>query len=81
MSEELTLKRGTAAEVLLSEEAFVVAVNELYNEQLNVITESAHEDVKKREIAYYRIQALKDIQAELTDWVYQKTQLLPPTEE
>jgi hypothetical protein len=81
MSEELTLKRGTAAEVLLETEAFTVAINELYNEQLNVMTMSAPEDKEKREIAYFHIRALQSITAELTDWVYQKNQLLKPTEE
>jgi hypothetical protein len=81
MSEELTLKRGTAAEALLSEEAFTVAVNELYNQNLALITTSAPEDKEKRELAFFQIRALQDITAELKDWVHQKDQLLTPTEE
>lgn len=81
MSEELALKRGTAAEVLLETEAFTVAIDELYNQHLAVITSSKPEEKEKRELAFFAIRALQDITAELKDWVYQKTQLLSPTEE
>lgn len=81
MSEELALKRGTAAEALLETEAFTVAINELYNQHLAVITSSKPEEKEKRELAFFAIRALQDVTAELKDWVYQKTQLLSPTEE
>lgn len=75
------LKRGLAAEVLLETEAFTVVVNELYNEQLAVITDSEPEDTEKRENAFFQLRALKSITAELQSWVYAKAQLLTPTEE
>jgi hypothetical protein len=81
MSEELTLKRGLAAEVLLETEAFAVAINELYNQYLADITESKLEATGKRETAFFQLRALKDITAELQSWVYAKTQLLTPNEE
>jgi hypothetical protein len=81
MSEELTLKRGLAAEVLLETEAFVVAVNELSNQYLSAITGSAIEARGTRENAFLQLRALQDVTAELQSWVYAKTQLLTPTEE
>jgi hypothetical protein len=81
MSEELTLKRGMAAEVLLETEAFTVAVNELYNQYLAEITHSALGAKEKRENAFFQLRALQDLTAELQSWVHAKVQLLSPTEE
>jgi hypothetical protein len=81
MSEELTLKRGTAAEELLGTEAFTVAVNELYNQYLAAITMSGLGDKEKREQAFYQLRALQDVTAELQGWIHAKDQLLTPTEE
>jgi hypothetical protein len=81
MSEELTLKRGLAAEELLATEAFTVAVNELFNQYTTEITGSALGDTVKREQRFYQIRALQDIAAELQSWINAKTQLLTPTEE
>ena len=81
MSEELTLKRGTAAEELLGTEAFTVAVNELYNQYLAAITLSGLGDKEGREQAFSQLRALQDVTAELQGWIHAKDQLLTPTEE
>jgi hypothetical protein len=81
MSEELMLKRGLAAEVLLETEAFTVVINELYNQYLAEITESDLGAKEKRENAFYQLRALQNVTAELQSWVYAKAQLLTPNEE
>lgn len=81
MTEELMLSRGTAAEELLKNEAFITCVNELYNTYFVAITASGLEEKAKRENSFFQIRALQDITAELTSWVQAKDQLLFNTEE
>lgn len=77
----LTLQRGTAAEKLLNDEAFITCVNALYNEYFADITGSALEDTQKRENRFFQLRALQDISNELRSWVAQRDSLLSPTEE
>jgi hypothetical protein len=81
MDETLTLQRGTAAEELLANEAFIVVVNELYNQRFAEITGSDIGDTKKREQCFLQIRALQDISVELRSWVAQRDSLLSHTEE
>jgi hypothetical protein len=81
MSEELTLKRGLAAEELLATEAFIVVVNELSNQYYTEITLSETGDTAKREHCFYQIRALQEITGHLQGWINAKVQLLSQTEE
>jgi len=81
MDQELMLRRGTAAEELLKNEAFVTCVNELYNQYFAGITGSALNAKEQREALFFQIRALQDISTELQSWVHAKDQLLSPTEE
>jgi hypothetical protein len=76
MDNDLVMKRGQAAEVLLETEAFLVTVNELYNQYLNDITMSKLGENEVREQRFYQIRALQDIQAALQSWVNAKTELV-----
>jgi hypothetical protein len=75
------LQRGTAAEELLANEAFIVVVNELYNQRFAEITGSDIGDMKKREQCFLQIRAMQDISTELRSWVHAKDQLLSQPEE
>lgn len=81
MSEELTIKRGTAAQDLLTSEAFITCVNDLYNQYFAEITNSALGATDVRENRFFQLRALQDISTELQSWVQAKDQLLTPTEE
>jgi hypothetical protein len=77
----LMLQRGTAAEELLANEAFITCVNALYNEYFADITGSSLEDTQKRETRFFQLRALQDISTELRSWVAHRDSLLSPTEE
>lgn len=77
----LMLQRGTAAEKLLNDEAFITCVNALYNDYFADITGSSLEDTQKRENRFFQLRALQDISNELRSWVAQRDSLLSPTEE
>lgn len=81
MSQELMLQRGTAAEELLKNEAFITCVNELYNQYFAEITGSPLDAKEMRENRFFQLRALQDITAELQSWVQAKDQLLLPPEE
>lgn len=81
MSPELTLARGTAAEQLLANEAFITVMNELYNQYFAEITESPVDAKEMRENRFFQLHSLKNLTSELTSWVQYKDQLLSPTEE
>ena len=75
------LQRGTAAEELLKNEAFITCVNELYNQYFAEITGSPLDAKEMRENRFFQLRALQDITAELQSWVQAKDQLLLPPEE
>ncbi|MGC3025836.1 hypothetical protein ACPUER_11900 [Burkholderia sp. DN3021] len=81
MTPELALQRGTAAEELLANQAFITCVNELYNQSFAEITGSSLEDTKLRESRFFLLRGLQDITTELQGWVQLKAQILTPTEE
>lgn len=81
MTPELMLQRGTAAEELLQNNAFITCVNELYNQYFAEITGSPLDATKMREARFFQIRALQDLSAELQSWVHAKDSLLSPTEE
>jgi hypothetical protein len=77
----LMLQRGTAAEELLANEAFIVCTNELYNQYFAEITGSALGAKELRENRFFQLRALQDITNELRSWVAAKDSLLSPLEE
>lgn len=81
MDQTLMLQRGTAAEELLANEAFITSVNELYNQYFAEITASDLNAKELRENRFFQLRALQDITNELRSWVTQKDSLLSPTEE
>jgi hypothetical protein len=80
-TEALTLRRGTAAEELTQNEAFITCINELYNQYTDEIVKSPLEAKELRESRFFQIRALQDITAELTSWVQLKDQLILKFEE
>lgn len=76
MQAELMLQRGTAAEELLQNEAFITCVNELYNQYFGEITGSALDAREMRESRFFQLRALQDISTELQSWVQAKDHLL-----
>lgn len=79
--DDLLIKRGLAAEVLLANEAYVTVVNDLYNHYFAGITGSSLGAKEAREAYFFQIRGLQDITTELKSWVQAKDQLLSPTEE
>lgn len=75
------LQRGTAAEELLANEAFITCVNELYNQYFAEITGSPLEAKEMRENRFFQIRAMQDLSAELQNWVQLKDSILSQTEE
>ncbi len=80
VTDELVIKRGLAAQVLLENEAFVTCVNDLYNHYFAGITGSTLTATEKREALFFQIRGLQDISTELQSWVQAKDQLLSPEE-
>lgn len=79
--DDLVIKRGLAAEVLLANEAYATCVNDLYNHYFAQITASPLGAKEAREAYFFQLRGLQDITTELKSWVQAKDQLLSPTEE
>lgn len=76
MEKEQIISRGNAALALMQDEMFNLVVQELHSQNVDNFMNSAPDDKKPREVAYYRNLALQDILGLLAQWVTLRDQTL-----
>jgi uncharacterized protein (DUF1778 family) len=81
MTNEELLRRGNAAQELLNNEAFRLVTKDLLDYYIGAVLQSAPDDLKGRESAYFSSRALQDLIAVLNQWVVIKEQIISNTEE
>lgn len=67
---------GINADRLLADETFALVVNEIANQYMNQIVQTAPQDAKARESAYFGIKALQDVNSTLKQWAHVKDQII-----
>lgn len=75
------IERGTAAESLLSDQAFNAVINDLLNYYVQSLIQSAPEQEQQRNAAYYQTRAVNDVVSVLRQWVAIKDQLISSEQE
>lgn len=75
------IERGTAAEVLLSDQAFNSVINDLLNYYVQTLIQSSPDQEQQRNAAYYQTRAVNDVVAVLRQWVAIKDQLISSEQE
>ena len=75
------IERGTAAEALLSDQAFNAVINDLLNYYVQSLINSTPDQEQLRSSAYYQSRAINDVVAVLRQWVAIKDQLLNSEQE
>ena len=75
------IERGTAAEVLLADQAFNSVINDLLNYYVQTLIQSAPDQEMQRNSAYYQTRAVNDVVAVLRQWVAVKDQLISSEQE
>lgn len=81
MSTDELVRRGNAAEQLLDSDVFKQVSKELMDYYLSSILQSAPDDEKGRNAAYFCARALQDLHAVLGQWAAVKDQVIANTEE
>jgi hypothetical protein len=81
MSTDDLVRRGNAAEQLLDSDVFKQVSKELMDYYLSSILQSAPDDEKGRNAAYFCARALQDLHAVLGQWTAVKDQVIANTEE
>lgn len=76
MNNEYLIERGNAAENLLKQEAFPMAMNELINMYMNGLLQTQPDQSKEREMAYAGARAVQDISGVLNQWVAIRDQII-----
>lgn len=76
MNNETLIDRGNAAENLLKQEAFSLALNELINMYLGGLMQTTPDQTKERELAYAGARAVQDISGVLNQWVAVRDQII-----
>lgn len=75
------IERGTAAESLLSDQAFNAVINDLLNYYVQTLINSTPDQDKQRDAAYFQTRAVNDVVAVLKQWVAIKDQLISSEQE
>lgn len=75
------IERGTAAEVLLADQAFNSVINDLLNYYVQTLIQSSPDQEQQRNSAYYQTRAVNDVVAVLRQWVAIKDQLISSEQE
>lgn len=81
MNEQEMIDRGSAAQGLLDNQTFQAVSKELMDIYVNTLIQTAPNDSKSRESAYYQTRALQDIFAVLNQWVSAKDNILESRKE
>lgn len=76
MEKEQIIARGDAAIALMNHDVFNLVTKELSQSYTDTFMNSAPEDRKEREIAYYKNAALQDILGLLLSWATLRDQAL-----
>lgn len=74
--ESLIIERGIAAEQLLESEVFQAAVLTLKSRYIQEFTESGPLETQRREAVYARVNAVKDVEYLLNEWVGERDQVV-----
>lgn len=75
------IERGTAAEVLLADQAFNAVINDLLNYYVQSLMNTSPDQEKQRDAAYYQTRAVNDVVAVLRQWVAIKDVLISSEQE
>lgn len=81
MTNEELVQRGNAAQELLNNEAFRQVSKDLMDYYISSILQTAPEDDKGRNAAYFSSRALQDLIAVLNQWANIKDQIISNNEE
>lgn len=81
MNEQEMLDRGSAAQGILDSETFQAVTKELMDIYVNTLIQTAPNDSKSRESAYFQIKSLQDVFAVLNQWVSAKDNILESQKE
>lgn len=81
MSTDELVQRGNAAQDLLGNPVFGQVAKDLMEYYTSAILQSAPDDEKGRNAAYFCARALQDLHAVLNQWVVVKDQIISNTEE
>lgn len=76
MNEQAMIERGTAARELLDNQTFQAVAKDLMDIYINTFIQTAPDDSKARESAYFQSRALQDLIAVLNQWVVIKDNIL-----
>lgn len=76
MNEQEMIDRGSAAQELLGNQTFQAVSKELMDIYVNTLIQTAPNDEKSRESAYFQIKSLQDVFAVLNQWVSAKDNIL-----
>lgn len=76
VTESLIIERGIAAEQLLQSEVFQAVVLTLRSRYLQEFTDSGPLETQRREAVYARVNAVKDVEFLLNEWVGERDQIV-----
>lgn len=74
--EETVLQRGAMAEDLWNAPFFQHTLHHLAIECMQILVQTDEHHTKEREVLYYKIKALKDVQEQVRDWIGRAQRLL-----
>lgn len=81
MNEQQMIDRGAAAKETLENPVFQAVAKDLMDIYINTFIQTAPEDTKARESAYFQSRALQDLIAVLNQWVVIKDNIISSREE
>lgn len=81
MTEQELIDRGSAARGILDDATFQAVYKTLIDIYLNTLVQTAPNDEKSRESAYYQIRGLQDMVGIMNQWIIEKDNILESRKE